>query len=302
MTNSSVKEPLVLSIQSQVVHGRSGNRSAVFSLEINGVDCDPLNTVQLSTNTAYPYKRGTIMDLEQFRSVVEGLKLNEITPLYTHLLTGYIANPKIIEEIVNLRKSLSSDVHFLCDPVLGDLGRLYLSNECFEVMKKVLVPTATTTCPNAYEAMWLTDLPMDTVQDLLEIVKQLHLIGPKNVVISSTEWAKRCVFFSFENGKVQYAIMTPSFPRKFDGPGDLFSGLLLANMIKYPGQYEKIGLRTVNTVFAVLQKTYETNSRELALTASVESFLDPPIRFKTISVEELLKTDINIPVELNNNS
>lgn len=298
MSDSEVKEPLVLTIQSQVVHGRSGNRSAVFSLEINGIDCDPLNTVQLSTNTAYPYKRGTIMDLDQFRSIVEGLRLNSIIPLYTHLLTGYIANPKIIEEIVALRKSLNPDVHFLCDPVLGDVGRLYLSKECFEVMKKVLVPTATTICPNAYEAMWLSDLPMENVQDLLEIVKHLHLIGPKNVVISSTEWAKRCVFFSFDNGKVQYGIITPTFPRKFDGPGDLFSGLLLANMIKYPNQYEKIGLRTVNTVFAVLQKTFETNSRELAITASVASFLDPPMNFKLISVDELLKIDINVPVEL----
>lgn len=298
MSYPKEKEPLVLSIQSHVVHGQTGNRSSVFSLEINGIDCDPLNTAQLSTNTSYPYKRGTIMDLDQFRSVIEGLKLNNITPLYTHLLTGYIADPKIIEEIVNLRKSLNQDVHFFCDPVLGDNGRLYLSKECFEFMKKVLVPTATTTCPNAYEAMWLTDLPMDTVSDLLEIVKQLHLMGPKNVIISSTEWAKRCIFFSFENGEIQYAIMTPSFPRKFSGPGDLFSGLLLANMINYPGQYEEIGLRTVNTIYSILQKTYEKNSRELCLAASVESFLDPPKRFQTISVQQLLETDISTPDEL----
>ncbi|OHT09093.1 pyridoxal kinase family protein [Tritrichomonas foetus] len=296
MANRETEEPLVLSIQSQVVHGRSGNRSAVFALEINGIDCDPLNTVQLSTNTAYPHKRGTIMDLEQFNTVIEGLKLNEITPKFTHLLTGYIANPRIIEEIVNLRKSLSPDVHFLCDPVLGDMGKLYLSNECFEVMKKVLVPTATTICPNAYEAMWLTDLPMNNVHELLEVVKQLHLVGPQNVIISSTEWQLRCIFFSFDYGRVQYAIETPSFPRKFDGPGDLFSGLLLANLIKYPGQYAKVGQLTVNTVFAVLERTFETESRELAITRSVGDFLNPPERFKPISVEELLKCNINEPL------
>ena len=289
------KDPLVLSIQSQVVHGRSGNRSAVFALEINGVNCDPLNTVQLSANTAYPHKRGTTMDIDQFREVIEGLRLNSIIPMITHLLTGYIADPKIIEELVSFRRGLSPDVHFFCDPVLGDLGKLYLSSECFEMMKKVLVPTATTICPNAYEAMWLTDMPLSNQQELIDAVAQLHEIGPKNVIISSTEWKRRCVFFSFENGKEQFAIMTPSFPRKFDGPGDLFSALLLANMIKYPGEFRKIGQLTVNTVYAVLKKTFNENARELTLTKCVDEFLNPPDIFTPISVDELMKQNIDDP-------
>lgn len=291
----TTKSPLVLTIQSQVVHGRVGNRSAVFALEINGIECDPLNTVQFSTNTAYPYKRGTTMDLDEFSAVLEGLQLNGVFPKITHLLTGYIGDAKIIEEIIELQKLLDPNAHFLCDPVLGDNGNLYLANECFEVMKKVLVPTATTICPNAYEAMWLTDLTMNNVDELIEIVKQLHIMGPKNVVISSTEWPKRCTFFSFENGKYQYAIITPSFDRKFNGPGDLFSSLLLANMIKYPGDYAKICQNIMNVIYVVLRTTYEKNSNELCLTSCVDTFLNPPNTFTVITVDELLKIDINMP-------
>jgi pyridoxine kinase len=43
--------PRVLSIQSHVVHGYVGNKCAVFALQTNGVDVDPINTVQFSNNT-----------------------------------------------------------------------------------------------------------------------------------------------------------------------------------------------------------------------------------------------------------
>lgn len=49
--NSVETSPRVLSIQSHVVHGYVGNKCAVFAMQTNGVDVDPINTVQFSNNT-----------------------------------------------------------------------------------------------------------------------------------------------------------------------------------------------------------------------------------------------------------
>lgn len=43
--------PRVLSIQSHVVHGHAGNKSAVFPLQLLGFDVDPINSVQFSNHT-----------------------------------------------------------------------------------------------------------------------------------------------------------------------------------------------------------------------------------------------------------
>ena len=290
-----MNQPLVLSIQSHMTHGRSGNRSAVLPIEVNGIDCDPINTVNFSTHTAYKNVRGTKLNVNDFKSILEGLRLNDILSKYTHLLTGYVGDPSIIDAMADLRKELGDKVHYLCDPVLGDWGRLYVSPECLELMKCKLVPLADTITPNSDETLWLTNIKMTTKQDLVKIVEDLHKLGPKNVVITSTppEWKKRYVFFSFENGTKQIAIETETFNRKYDGPGDLFAALLVSNMIKYPNQFETIAERTVNAVFCVLEKTDKMNMRELAIPQSVESILNPPIRFKSITVDEFLKISMD---------
>jgi pyridoxine kinase len=269
-----------------MVHRRSGNRSAVLPLEASGINVDPLHTCQFSTHTGYPVVRGTILTPEQFTTLIDGLRQNGILPLYTHLLTGYIANPLIAAEIAALRSALGSQVCYCCDPVFGDCGRLYVPAEGLEATKIALLPTADTITPNAYEAMWLTGKAMRNQAELRAIVSDLHKIGPTNVVISSTEWNHRISFFSWANGTVQLAIETPTIQRDFDGPGDMFAALLLANSIKFPGDYRTITERTVNSVFAILETTAKLGTRELEFPAAIGSIVSPPQRFKVMTIEE----------------
>eukprot|EP00486_Rosalina_sp_Unknown_P015089 CAMPEP_0201579542 /NCGR_PEP_ID=MMETSP0190_2-20130828/27203_1 /ASSEMBLY_ACC=CAM_ASM_000263 /TAXON_ID=37353 /ORGANISM="Rosalina sp." /LENGTH=79 /DNA_ID=CAMNT_0048014143 /DNA_START=58 /DNA_END=294 /DNA_ORIENTATION=+ len=48
------KPKRVLSIQSTVVFGVCGNKSAMFPLQLHEFDVSPMNTVQFSNHTAYP--------------------------------------------------------------------------------------------------------------------------------------------------------------------------------------------------------------------------------------------------------
>jgi pyridoxine kinase len=163
---------------------------------------------------------------------------------------------------------------------------MYVASGSLEAMKRDLVPIADTITPNAYEAMWLTGKTMRNQGELREVVRDLHGLGPKNVVISSTEWNHRITFFSWEKGNVQQAIESQSIPQSFDGPGDAFAALLLANSIKFPGEYTVIAERTVNSVFGILQTTANLGSRDLQLPAALGDIVNPPTRFRVMSEEE----------------
>lgn len=283
-----MSEPLVLAIQSHVTHGKCGNVSAALPIEVNGIEVDLLNTVNFSTHTAYKHVKGTIMNLEQFRDIMDGLRFNKVLETYTHLLTGYIGDPAVVKELVNLKKELNKDVHYFCDPVLGDACGYYVDKSCLAILRDKVVPVADTISPNSYEAEWLTDRKINNQKDLIEVVEALHKLGPKNVIISSMVWKNRYVFFSFENGKHQFVFTTPSFDRGFVGPGDIFAALLLAYLIKYKDDYKKIATQTVNATFAVIKKTYELGYRELALHKSVELIMNPPIVSEPLKMEDFL--------------
>ncbi len=79
----------VLSIQSHVVHGHVGNKSAIFPLQLLGLEVDFINSVQFSNHTGYKQWRGTVMSGDELWELIEGLEVNGLCN-YTHLLTGSI--------------------------------------------------------------------------------------------------------------------------------------------------------------------------------------------------------------------
>ncbi|XP_033208892.1 pyridoxal kinase isoform X2 [Belonocnema kinseyi] len=58
----SCKQPHVLSIQSHVVSGYVGNKSATFPLQLLGFDVDTINSVQLSNHTGYKVFKGQVLN------------------------------------------------------------------------------------------------------------------------------------------------------------------------------------------------------------------------------------------------
>ena len=98
-----------------------------------GLDVDPIHSVHFSNHTGYPTFRGTRMDGDQFIELVDGLFSNKLFN-YSHILTGYIGNVSLLEAIAQLLTriqqvdSIQSPI-YVCDPVLGDNGKLYVSEE-----------------------------------------------------------------------------------------------------------------------------------------------------------------------------
>lgn len=286
----------VLSIQSHTVQGYVGNKSAVFPLQLLGYDVDPINSVQFSNHTGYPTFRGQVLNGKELWDLIEGLEANDLL-FYTHLLTGYIGSVSFLNtvlEVVNKLRSVNPRLVYVCDPVMGDEGKLYVPQELVSVYREKVVPVASMLTPNQFEAELLTGLRIASEQDGREACNKLHAAGPSKVVITSVNIDGNLLLIGSnkqqkDQAAEQFKIIIPKIPAYFTGTGDLMTALLLGWSNKYPDNLAKAAELAVSSLQAVLQQTIndyrragfdpKTSSLEIRLIQNQEDIRNPHVKF-----------------------
>ncbi|XP_023920207.1 pyridoxal kinase isoform X2 [Quercus suber] len=287
----------VLSIQSHTVQGYVGNKSAVFPLQLLGYDVDPINSVQFSNHTGYPSFKGQVLNGQQLWELIEGLEANNLL-YYTHLLTGYIGSVSFLNtilEVVNKLRSINPKLIYVCDPVLGDEGKLYVPSELVSVYREKVVPVASMLTPNQFEAEQLTGFRIGSERDGREACNILHAAGPSKVVITSIVIdGSLHLIGSHQKEKdqspEQFKIVIPKIPAYFTGTGDLMTSLLLGWSNKYPDNLDKAAELAVSSLQALLQRTLndyrsagydpQSSSLEIRLIQSQDNIRNPQVAFK----------------------
>jgi pyridoxine kinase len=294
----------VLSIQSHVVHGHVGNSAAVFPLQLHHYEVDAINSVQFSNHTQYKHVRGQRLKEKDLQDLFEGLSLNDLTKNYTHLLTGYIGDVTFLNGIAHVVEELrkkNPKLIYMCDPVLGDDGKLYVPSELVQAYKNVLVPLADIITPNHFEASILTDTNADDIVngdiDIIDLLDKLHAMGPRTVILTSipspndsllTLYASRLTPYKLDtdgngigNGKKLdrelYKLEFPKIKSFFTGTGDLVASLILANM-KENSPLPLALERAVASVQHVLKYTAEQGGGELRLIECWEGLINPQVQ------------------------
>ncbi|KAK3426345.1 hypothetical protein EUGRSUZ_F02818 [Eucalyptus grandis] len=285
----------VLSIQSHTVQGYVGNKSAVFPLQLLGYDVDPINSVQFSNHTGYPTFKGQVLNGQQLWELIEGLEANDLL-YYTHLLTGYIGSVSFLNtvlRVVDKLRSVNPKLTYVCDPVMGDEGKLYIPQELVTVYREKVVPVASMLTPNQFEAELLTGIVSE--RDGREACNKLHDAGPSKVVITSISIngdLRLIGSHQKEKGQVpeQFKILIPKIPAYFTGTGDLMTALLLGWSNKHPDNLDKAAELAVSSLQAVLQRTVndyrsaefdpQSSSLEIRLIQSQDDIRNPQVNFK----------------------
>ncbi|XP_053952709.1 pyridoxal kinase [Anastrepha ludens] len=254
----------VLSIQSHVVHGYVGNKSATFPLQVLGFEVDAINSVQFSNHTGYKTIKGQVLQEKELGDLFEGLEANNLLQCYSHLLTGYIGNESFLRRISYIVKKLrqiNPNIVYVCDPVMGDNGKMYVPEELLPIYREEIIPLADIITPNQYEVELLTENKISTEDDVWSAVQLFHDRGIDTVVISSSELGDENelrAFLSKKNG-CRYIINIPRQGNgiSFTGTGDLFASLFLAHShIAHDlgSAFEK----TIASLQAVLKRTIES--------------------------------------------
>lgn len=254
-----------LSIQSHVTHGYVGNRAAVFPLQLRGWDIDVLNTVQLSNNTGYGSWTGTKATANEIWDIYKGLKEKKFD--YNALLTGYVPSAEGLETIGEIGRDLKTrfpDAMWLLDPVMGDDGKLYVSENVIPVYKDILRRGGVTLItPNAFEAEILCDKRVvlnskDSIKQALEILHNEY--GVEHVVLSSCSLGDKLVTVGSTKGKSPFCFEYEALDSYFTGTGDLFAALMVDEFKECQGEEYPLKAGVANalgTVNSVLIKTME---------------------------------------------
>ncbi|RWS24995.1 pyridoxal kinase-like protein, partial [Leptotrombidium deliense] len=254
----------VLSIQSHVVSGYVGNKCAAFPLQVLGFEVDALNSVQYSNHKGYAYCKGHALTEDDLRNIFDGLTLNNLRSKYSHILTGYVGVPGFLNEVYAIVKELKQcnpKLIFVCDPVMGDNGKMYVDPDLLPIYRDRIVPLADIVTPNQFEAELLTGIKIEKESDALQAMDILHESGAKVVVISSTNLGDTTTLIALASinkvsQKQRFRIRIAALPVSFVGTGDLFAALLLAWLTKTDYDLRTSLENTVSTMQDVLKRTY----------------------------------------------
>lgn len=267
----------ILSVQSHVVHGHVGNKSATLPLQLLGFEVDALNTVQFSNHSGYPKVTGEKLNAETLLEIIAGLDLNGMLGLYTHILTGYVGSIETLEslsEMIKMTKSKNASVCVLVDTVMGDNGRMYVPSSFLGCYKKLL-GLADIITPNGFEACLLADMEIKSDSDLSKAFEKLHALGPSIVIITSIAVDRTLILAgSCEGAQFRFPIDEIRAPFHFTGTGtfriiigDLFAALLIGyagNNLTF-GNIQRACAKAIHTLRIVLEKTLLLNRTELAI-------------------------------------
>ncbi|KAJ8367198.1 hypothetical protein AAFF_G00324410 [Aldrovandia affinis] len=260
----------VLSIQSHVVRGYVGNKSATFPLQVLGFEVDSINSVQFSNHTGYAHWKGQVLTADELHVLYEGIKLNDVNH-YDYVLTGYTRDTSFLEMVVDIVQELkraNPNLVYVCDPVLGDHGAMYVPESLLPVYKNKVVPVAEIITPNQFEAELLTGKTIGTERDALEVMDLLHNMGPDTVVITSSDLpsqlgeqflvllgSQRTVKLDGTRATQRIRMEITKADAVFVGTGDLFAAMLLAWTHHHPKDLKTACEKAVSVMHHVIQRT-----------------------------------------------
>ncbi|KAK4528705.1 hypothetical protein GAYE_SCF63G6650 [Galdieria yellowstonensis] len=261
----------VLSIQSHVVYGYVGNKAAVFPLELLGFQVDPIHTVQFSNHTGYLGGfRGKRLSSEEFDQLIAGLEANCLLQQVDYVLMGYIGDHDLLLHILEAVKKLKKpNLVFVCDPVMGDNGKLYVPSSLVPIYRDQVIMLADIITPNQFELSILSEKAVGSVTEAFQACRYLHEYRKvQNIVVTSGEYEDMdsfVILISSDFGNQKYIQTVEKIQGSFTGAGDLSSALILGWYVILKGD-----------IVAACERAMASVHRTLVHTAAVQS---PPTRW-----------------------
>ncbi|MCA1910048.1 MAG: pyridoxal kinase [Magnetospirillum sp.] len=264
----------ILSLSSSVAHGHVGNSALTLPLQRLGFAVSAINTVQFSNHPGHGTFGGDVFAAGHVSRVVDGLEAAGFLGGHDGVLSGYLGDAA---NGASLMRMLAANPRapYLCDPVMGDDGRSYVRPGIAEFLCGPALAAATIVTPNPFELGVLAGAPVSGLEQSLAAARTLLRKGPRLVVVTSLEvdGDMACAAVTDQG---RWLVRTPRlpFPQPVNGAGDLLAGLLLAQHLSGTDAPRTLSL-AVSRLFAVLQATWESGERELALVAAQDRLANP---------------------------
>lgn len=270
---------IVLSVTSHVCFGHVGGQAAVLPLQRLGHDVCHIPTVLLSNHPGYGGYGGGPVKLvrldDQMRNLIDRGLLAQCGAAHSGYL-GQAGTAAILRRgIDHLRQSVP-DAPYLCDPVLGDNGRLYLPEAVVDDIREQLLPVADIATPNAFELSVLTGLPCEGIDQAMDACLALQTLGPPTVVCTSaasTE-SKVTILATTPNGR--WITRVPHLDGAPHGTGDAFAAILFGRLL-HGVAFDAALAWAAGAVHGLIKASLDVPGGELALIQAQHEIVAPTL-------------------------
>ncbi len=271
----------IVVLSSHVSHGCVGNRAIAFALERLGFRVWLVPTILLPRHRGHgPVDAVKIPDAA-FADHLAALAALPDMPSIGAVLSGYLASPAqadAVARFVGAVKAARPDAVYLCDPVIGDAGALYVEEATAAAIRDLLLPLADIATPNWFEATWLAGLAGQEYNrdsppaDVREIAARL---GVRVTVITSFPALMRG---QVANALIEKDTVTIAEHRRVEsdarGTGDLFAAMFLGRLMA--GHSARAALQMASATLAdVVGVTARSGKDELQLVKAQQAIVEP---------------------------
>jgi pyridoxine kinase len=272
MSDVLSRAPTILSIQSQVVGARVGNSVAAFAMERLGVRVLALPTTVLGRRPDHGAPGGGPLPAATLTALLDGVRADGLFDDIDAVLTGYFGAteqvPVVLDAIERI-KAINPKAIFACDPVVGDDGRLFVSDALADAVLNKLAPRADWLLPNAYELGLLAGRAIDGPKTARDAAGRFG----KPVLVSSIRTATGLGNLYVAPGS-EWFCETPRLPRAPKGAGDLLSALFLARRLRGDALTAALEGAT-GAVYDVIVRSIAADSEDLLLPEAQDVLTDP---------------------------
>ncbi len=227
----------IISIQSQVAFGHVGNSAGVLAMQLRGHDVAAIPTTLLSNHTGFDTLHGKVIEAELIEDLLLGIEKIGLLQSCRYIVSGYLgskANAEVVKNFVLKAKQINPEIIYICDPVMGDIDPgLYVPESLANFILTQLVPLADILTPNHYELGLITGKEIEDYDQLAKQIRQLQSYRDARIVVTS------CILNDTPDNALENIVAegteitrhpSPRVPMVPSGTGDLFTGLLTADL------------------------------------------------------------------------
>lgn len=272
---SGTSASAVIVISSHVMRGSVGNRAAVFALETLGHSVWAVPTIVLPWHPGHGRSTRLTFDEAAFDKAIDDLIASPWIGEVKAVLSGYLAHAgqaRSVARLVTALREKTPDLLYACDPVIGDLGGLYVAEQTAEAIRDHLIPLASLATPNRYELAWLSGAALEDTNAIMAAA--LALGPPRMLVTSAISMIAGGTGNLYLSGRSALLAEHRSVDNPPNGLGDLLSAVFLSRLLGGVEEERALQLATAS-VFEVVARAVKRGSDELTLAADASSLSTP---------------------------
>jgi pyridoxine kinase len=220
--------PTVVILSSYVAASRVGGMAQALALAALGIEPVLAPTVLFGRHPGRGAPGGGVVANEAFEGVLTGLEADGVFGRADAVITGYFASAEQVRAAAGAIDAVRAvgRARIIVDPIMGDAGRLYVSEAVAEALATELVPRADLITPNAWELERLSGSPVSDPQSAARAAQSLG----KAALVSSVSYGEQ-IGVVFADADRAWLASHSRVARAPNGTGDLLTALFAAALL-----------------------------------------------------------------------